>query len=451
MVTMASDAKSLTETVGFEQLKKHIHQTSWDDIIIESGLKKEEIIKVADLYIKAENTIICWGMGITQHKHGVATIQQMVNLLLLKGNIGKEGSGVCPVRGHSNVQGDRTMGIHEAPPQSFLDALQQEFKFTPPQEHGYNAVETIQAMYDNEVDFFMSMGGNFIAASPDTNFTTEAISNCKLTVQVSTKLNRSHLHTGQAALILPCLGRTEADLNKNNVQKITVEDSMSKVHQSFGLNDPASKELKSEPTIIARIAQHTFTNSTIDWQGFEKDYDTIRESIANVVSGFERYNAKVKQKNGFNLYNSASKRDWKTTSGKAEFHSITLPSTEIQENHFRLMTIRSHDQYNTTIYGLNDRYRDVKGERDVIFVNEEDMKSNNWSRGTKLTLTTQWNDDQTRTISGLKVIPYNIKKRCVAAYFPETNPLVPLQSTADKSHTPTSKFIVVEITKDRNA
>lgn len=434
-----------THTVGFETLQSSIESTTWETILEESGVVKSEIETVAKLYLESEATIVCWGMGITQHKYGVATIQQVVNLLLLKGNIGKSGSGVCPVRGHSNVQGDRTMGIHENPPQPFLDALEKEFRFRPPQEPGFNVVEAIEVMHKGEIDFFMSLGGNFIAAAPDTSYTNTALANTQLSVQVSTKLNRSHLFTGKEALILPCLGRTEKDIQNNEIRKVTVEDSMSMVHQTHGLNEPASNQLLAEPVIVARIAQETFKESSVDWKSFEVDYNTIRTSIERVVQGFEDFQKRVSQPHGFHLRNSAAVRDWNTISGKAEFRSIELPKMEVGTNQFRLMTIRSHDQYNTTIYGLNDRYRGVKGERDVLFMNDADIIENGWQAGQRVTVKSIWKDNVDRRVENLKITPYDIKKGSLAAYFPECNPLIPLNSHAEKSFTPTSKFVVVEI------
>ena len=433
--------------IGFEELKKDIENESWDKIEKESGLLLKEIELVAEIYKKSNATIICWAMGLTQQKHAVATLQYIVNLLLLKGNIGKKGAGACPVRGHSNVQGDRTMGIHENPPTWFLDKLQSVFNFEPPRNPGYNAVETLHALAENKVKVFMCLGGNYIAACPDFDFTRKAISNCELSVQVSTKLNRSHLETGQEALILPCLGRTEVDLQNGQKQKQTVEDSMSMVHATQGILTPISKELKSEPFIIASIAEKVFEKSAISWKNYQSNYDKIREDIAQVVVGFDDLNKKIKEKGGFYLGNSAADHHWKTSSKKAEFRIHPIPDLEIKSEHFRLTTVRSHDQYNTTVYGLNDRYRGVSGERNVLFMNETDALELKLKEGDKVTLTSFWKGEKYNKQMGLKIKFYEISRGCLASYFPESNILVPVDSYADKSFTPTSKFIEVSVEK----
>ena len=434
-------------TTGFEELKKDVAQTSWNIITEQSGLTREEITAAGNIYLKSSKTIACWAMGLTQHKYAVATIQQLVNLMLLKGNIGRPGAGLCPVRGHSNVQGDRTMGIIEKPKQELLDALERVFHFKPPQKPGYHTVAAIQAMNEGKVKIFIGLGGNFASATPDTQHTESALRKCDLTVHVSTKLNRSHLVTGKQALILPCLGRTEEDLQKKIPQKVTVEDSMSMVHASVGKNKPASTHLLSEPAIVACMAIASLPNTKTDWAGFSNDYDTIRTKIEAIFPAFKNFNERIKNPGGFQLQNSAREKTWKTATGKARFITSPLPTVTLREGQLRLMTIRSHDQYNTTIYGLDDRYRGVKGERKVIFMNPEDMTGLDLVVNEEVNIVSTSEDGTRRVANTFKVIPYDIPAGCAATYFPETNVLVPLDAVADKSHTPVSKFIVVTIEK----
>jgi molybdopterin-dependent oxidoreductase alpha subunit len=436
-----------THTTGFEQLKQDIDQTGWQHITEQSGLSKEEITAAATIYLKSGKTIVCWAMGLTQHKHAVITIQQIVNLLLLKGNIGRPGAGVCPVRGHSNVQGDRTMGIVENPKKDFLDSLERVFGFKPPQKSGYHTVEAIKAMQEGKIKVFVGMGGNFASATPDTYYTERAIQKCHLTVQISTKLNRSHLVTGKQALILPCLGRTEVDLQRGVPQKVTVEDSMSMVHASEGKNQPASPYLLSEPAIVACLAIASLPNTRIEWAALVENYDYIRNKIEEVFPAFKNFNDKIKEPGGFHLRNSASEKEWHTQTGKARFITSPLPKMEVEQGQFRLMTIRSHDQYNTTIYGLNDRYRGVKGERKVIFMNDEDISRSGLQAHDWVDITGVHTDGASRKVHGFKVIPYDIPQGCAAAYFPETNALVPIDAVADKSHTPLSKYIIITLEK----
>lgn len=435
------------ETTGFEDLKTQINNTSWNSLVEESGIEKHTIEEIAQLYIKANKTIICWAMGITQHKYAVPTIQQFTNLLLLKGNIGKKGSGVCPVRGHSNVQGDRTMGIHEKPSINFLNAIENTFSFSPPKKHGFDAVNSILALNEEKVKFFMGLGGNFISATPDTNLTERAMRKCDMTLHISTKLNRSHLVTGKEAFILPCLGRTEIDTQNGTEQFISVEDSMSMVHLSKGVNKPASNKLQSETYIVASIAEGLNNEANIPWKDFKTDYSLIRQKISEVITGFKGYNEKLKQPYGFFLGNTAAEWNWQTDNKKANFIPFEFQKNEQYNAPFKLMTIRSHDQYNTTIYGLNDRYRNVKNERKVIFINPSDLKALNSKKGDLVNINTIWHDNSHRTASGFKLIPYDIPKGCLGAYFPETNVLVPIDATAEKSNTPMSKFIPVTLTK----
>ena len=436
-----------SQTTGFEELKNQIKDTPWHSLTEESGINKATIEQIAQLYIDAENTIICWAMGVTQHKYAVPTIQQFTNLLLLKGNIGKKGSGVCPVRGHSNVQGDRTMGIHEKPSLEFLTAIEKTFHFSPPKEHGYDAVNSILALNDEKVKFFMGLGGNFISATPDTNLTENAMRKCDMTLHVSTKLNRSHLVTGKESFILPCLGRTEIDKQNGEEQYISVEDSMSMVHLSKGVNKPASNKLKSETFIIASIAEGLKNEAAIPWNEYKNNYSLIRDKISEVIKEFEGYNEKLKQPYGFFLGNTAADWNWQTKNKKANFIPFQFQRNEQYNAPFKLMTIRSHDQYNTTIYGLNDRYRNIKNERKIIFINPEDLRKLNHKQGDLIDIKTIWHDNNERIAKQFKLIPYDIPMGCLAAYFPETNVLVPIDATAEKSNTPMSKFIPVTLSK----
>ncbi len=529
-------------THGFDDFADSIRLTEWTDIERESGLTRAQLAQAADIYLHSHATIVCWGMGITQHRRSVATIQMLTNLLLMRGNIGKPGAGPCPVRGHSNVQGDRTMGIYEKPTNAFLDNLGKEFGFSPPREHGFDTIAAIEAMRDGHGKVFFAMGGNFAAATPDTNLTHAALRNCTLTVQVSTKLNRSHVVHGHDALILPCLGRTEIDLQASGPQAVTVEDSMSMVHLSSGMNPPASEQLLSEPAIVARLAAATLPQSTIPWCSLIEDYDRIRDRIANVIPGFEQFNAQVRHPGGFHLHHPARDRVFPTALGKAQFfaHSLAeerpspalwapsprkrgegsadtssdsdnaarenardshhfshhflgeggvhaanedddknedktppdeklsdenpsderlpgerpasaLPSPRLRGEGARragegpllqLMTIRSHDQYNTTVYSSNDRYRGVHGLRRVCFISRIDLDALDFADGDTVDLVSVWNDGE-RVAEHFRLVEYDIPAGCLASYFPETNALVPLGSHAERARTPASKSIPV--------
>ena len=386
-------------------------------------------------------------MGLTQHKNAVSNIQELVNLLLLKGSIAKKGAGTCPVRGHSNVQGDRTMGIWEKPPEFLTKNLKKTFDFDPPTRHGYDVVQAIKAMHENKAKVFIGMGGNFISATPDTEYTAEALKKCKLTVHVSTKPNRSHLIHGEKALILPVLGRSEEDVQKSGHQFVTVENSMGIVHSSKGNMPPSSEHIISEPELICRLANVLFKNDTIDWLGFKDDYSLIRDKIEAVIPGFTDYNKKVENPAGFYLPNNARSGDFtKTATGKANFTTHTVIPLELSEKELIMMTIRTHDQYNTTIYGLNDRYRGVYNERRVIFMNEEDMKDYGLENLNVVDIKSHFNGEE-RIAEKFKVVKYAIPRKCCATYFPETNVLVPIGSVAEKSNTPTSKFVKVTLTK----
>ncbi|MFZ6686652.1 FdhF/YdeP family oxidoreductase [Undibacterium sp. SXout11W] len=447
------DAAFIDEhTSHFDVFAADVEAESWDAITTESGLSKTQLQAVANTYMSAKSVIACWGMGITQHKHSVATIRMIVNLLLLRGNIGRPGAGPCPVRGHSNVQGDRTMGINEKPSAGFLKRLGEVFDFVPPVEHGYDTVGAIEAMLVDKSKVFFAMGGNFATATPDTELTHRALKQCALTVHVTTKLNRSHLICGRDALILPCLGRTEIDVQVSGPQAVSVEDSMSMVHLSSGINPPASPHLLSEPMIVARLAHATLKQkSKTDWMGLVANYDKIREKIAEVFVDFSDFNQRVKVPGGFHLRNTASERIWVTATGKANFYAYQVPrdlpihkarQTQVAPV-FNLATIRSHDQYNTTVYGLNDRYRGVFGERRVLFINKEDIAQLSMQAGDWVDLVSLAEDGTRREAKRFMLVEYNIPLGCLAAYFPETNGLVPLSSFADNARTPTSKSIPV--------
>ncbi|MFA5684340.1 MAG: FdhF/YdeP family oxidoreductase [Lysobacteraceae bacterium] len=443
-------------SAGFEAFAADVRAETWETIVEESGLDEAQIRHAGDIYLTAERVIACWGMGITQHKHSVATINMIVNLLLLRGHLGREGAGACPVRGHSNVQGDRTMMIWEKPPAAFLDRLQQVFGFEPPRREGYDTIGTIEAMLDGRAKVFFGMGGNFAIATPDSDATARGLRRCDLTVNVTTKLNRSHLIHGREALILPCLGRTEIDMQASGPQAVTVEDSMSMVHLSSGINPPASDELLSEPAIVARLAQATLgKRSRIPWLWLIEDYDRIRDLIARTFDDFHGFNARVRVPGGFRLSNSARDRIWLTPSGKAHFIAAAIPTeTPIHRARrqrgdravFTLTTIRSHDQYNTTVYGLNDRYRGVFGERRVLFIHADDIAALGMKAGDRVDLESLGDDGVKRVARHFLLVEYDIPRGCLAAYYPETNPLVPLSSYADESRTPTSKSLPVIVT-----
>ena len=443
-------------TEGFERLKADAEATDWADIEAQSGLTRAQLEVAAEIYANSDATIFTWAMGLTQHRHSVVTIQTLLDILLLKGNIGKPGAGACPVRGHSNVQGDRTMGITEHPSPAFLDRLEAAFPIKAPRHAGYGTVQAIQAMLDGKAKVFIGMGGNFAAATPDTQMTEIALAQTKLTVHIATKLNRSHLIVGEQALILPCLGRTEIDLQGGVAQMVTVEDSMSMVHGSGGINKPVSPHLLSEPAIVASMAKATLPDVKIDWDGFVADYSRIRSAIARVIPGFEGYNQKVSQPGGFHLRNPAREREWDTPGKKARLMGNPLPLPEFSETGmgtensprvFTLMSFRSHDQYNTTVYGYDDRYRGIFGYRRVLFMNREDMESEGLSVGDVVDIRTAIDDGVKRVAEGFRIVGYDIPRGQVASYYPETNVLVPLWSYGDRSMTPTSKSIPVVVFK----
>ncbi|MDX2678054.1 FdhF/YdeP family oxidoreductase [Streptomyces soliscabiei] len=435
-------------THGFEEFAGLARTTSWEDVLEATGLSEEEIRAAFREVLAAEKIVVCWAMGLTQHRHSVPTIREVVNFLLLRGNIGRPGAGLCPVRGHSNVQGDRTMGIHEKPGEDFLDALGAEFGFAPPRHHGHDAVETIRAMRDGEVKVFVGLGGNFVAAAPDTKVTERALRACRLTVQISTKLNRSHAVTGEQALILPCLGRTEADSRPWGPQLVTVEDSMGMVHLSRGRLAPASGHLLSEVAIICRMARAALgtDDPRVPWQDFEAHYDHIRDRVARVIPGFEEFNARVRQPGGFALpHPPRDERRFTTATGRANFTVNPLEILRVPEGRLLLQTLRSHDQYNTTIYGLDDRYRGIHQGRRVLFAHRDDLTARGLVDGDLVDIVSEYEDGVERRAPGFRTVAFPTPRGCCAAYFPETNVLVPLDSTAAVSNTPTSKSVVVRL------
>ena len=432
-------------TDGYEALRADIEASSWDDIVAGSGVDRETIHAMAKIVGDAKRVICCWAMGLTQHEEAVGTIQMVVNLLLLGGHMGRPGAGACPVRGHSNVQGDRTMGIYEKMPDPFLDRLGATFGFEPPRRHGLDTIDTIKAMRAGNIDVFFAMGGNFLSAAPDTLATAEGLRNCRLTVHVSTKPNRSHVVHGETALILPCLGRTERD------QPVSVEDSMSMVHLSRGTLEPVSEHLLAEVAIVCRVADAVLgPDSGIPWKSFSSDYDQIREKIEAVVPGFENFNQRVRQPGGFLLPNGARERSFDTATGQARFTVHAIPLRERPQGSLVMMTIRTHDQYNTTVYGLDDRYRGIHGGRRVVLMNGNDQAAFGVSSGDRVDLVSRY-DGVERRAEGFQVVDYPIPPGCCATYFPEANVLVPLGRSARKSNTPISKSVVVFVEKPGNS
>ncbi|WP_203337408.1 FdhF/YdeP family oxidoreductase [Nocardioides limicola] len=437
-----------THTHGFDEYAELLRAVDWAELERGSGLSVEQITEVAEFFRDSKATVLCWAMGLTQHRNSVAVIAEVVNLALLQGNIGKPGAGLCPVRGHSNVQGDRTMGIWERPPAAFLDALAAEFGIEPPREHGYSTVEAIAALRDDRARVFIGMGGNFVAAAPDTVATEAAMARADLTVHVSTKLNRSHVVTGRTALILPALGRSERDLTGGREQRVTVEDSMSAVHASRGPLTPASPHLRSEVDIVCSIAEATLgDDSSLPWSQFRADYSRIRQSIGRVVPGAAAYAEKVDVPGGFVMpHPPRDTRTFPTALGKAVFTASPVEILDVPEGRLLLQTLRSHDQFNTTIYGLDDRYRGVKGGRRVIFVHPDDVTALGFADGDLVDLTSEWLDGSERSAPSFRIVSYQQPRGCAAAYYPETNPLVPLESVALGSQTPTSKSVIIRLT-----
>ena len=434
-------------TTGFDAFIAALRAESWDVIVEQSGASRQKIRDAAKIAIEAERLIACWAMGLTQHRNSVATIQEVVNFLLLRGHMGRPGAGPCPVRGHSNVQGDRTMGIWERMDDAWLDRLGAEFHFEPPRAHGADTVQTIEAMRDGRIRVFVSLGGNFLSATPDTTLVAEALRRCTLTAHVATKLNRAHLVTGRAALILPCLDRSEHDMQQGGEQFITTEDSLGIVNRSQGIFAPASDELLSEPAIVCRMARATLgTRTAVDWEALSGDYRRIRDHVSRVVPGFERFEERVAA-GPFYLHNAV--RDdlrFDNAEGKAKFMVHPIPRHDLAPGRFLMMTIRSHDQFNTVVYGLDDRYRGVYGGRRVIFMNRDDMADAGVTEGDLVDLTSHFEGEE-RHAEHWMVVPYPIPRRSTATYFPEGNVLVPVRSVAERSNTPTSKSVEISIAK----
>ena len=435
-------------TAGFDEWREHVASVDWNVVTDATGLTVQQITTAAEMLRDSKATVFCWAMGLTQHRNAVATIKEVTNLALAQGNIGKRGAGLLPVRGHSNVQGDRTMGIWERVPERFLDAIESEFGFDPPRKHGLDTIDSIRAMRDGKAHFFLGLGGNFAQATPDSEVTFEALRRMRMTVHISTKINRSHLVTGNTALILPTLGRTEKDVQKSGPQWISVEDSTCSVHSSRGPLKPASEYLRSEIAILTGIAEATLGDRYgIDWKDMREDYRNIRTHIARVVGGCDGYEVNVRRPGGFILpHPPRDSRTFETPSGKAEFTSSPIDVLQVPDGHLLLQTLRSHDQFNTTIYGLSDRYRGIEGGRRVVFVHREDIAALGYRDGDFVDLVTKWDDDDVdRSASNFRIVEYDTPRGCAAAYYPETNPLVPLDSTATDSNCPTSKSVVIQL------
>jgi molybdopterin-dependent oxidoreductase alpha subunit len=458
-----------SKTQGIEDFLKNLQNADFQELVKESGVSEKQIREAADVIAAKKNIIVCWAMGLTQHKNAVGNIQEIVNLLLLRGSIGRKGAGTCPVRGHSNVQGDRTMGIWEEPPTWLLDNIQKVFGFDPPREHGYNTVKAIQAMHEGKGKVFFALGGNFLSATPDTNYTAEALKKCHLTVHVSTKLNRSHLVTGEIALILPCLGRTDIDRQASGEQFVSCENSMGVVSSSKGVLEPCSTDLKSEVAIVCELA-NAVLNSTKpskglkplegsglpNWLKLKENYDEIRILIEKTIRGFDNFNEKVRRPEGFYLPNGAREQQFNTASGKAHFTINPISKLVVNKGEYVMMTIRSHDQFNTTIYGLNDRYRGIFNERRIILMNEKDLNmeerhpDGSGTEGVRpndiVDLYSHYNGVE-RKAERFIVVPYDIPQGNVATYFPEANTLIPVDEYADKSFTPISKSVIISLKK----
>jgi molybdopterin-dependent oxidoreductase alpha subunit len=434
-------------THGFDAFAEDIRGSAWNDILRACGLERQQLERVAAIYMRARAVIVCYGMGITQHRHGTANVQHLVNLLLLCGNFGKPGAGICPVRGHSNVQGDRTVGIDEKPKPELLDQIEKVFGFAPPRAHGHNVVHAVQAMVEGGAKVFVGLGGNFVRAVPDWTIAEKAMRGLRLTVGINTKLNRGHLVHGERALILPCLARSDIDVQGGGRQSVTVEDSMSMVHASSGLVEPPSEHLKSEVAIVCGMAKATLPESGIDWDFYVDDYDRIRDKIEAVFPQlFADFNRRIRKPGGFHLTNPPRERIWNTATGRANFLVFEGLSEDPKigdANALRLTTLRSHDQYNTTIYGLDDRYRGVFGGRMVAFMNEADMHARGIAPEGLVEIESLAEDGKRRIVQGFHAKPHNIAAGCIGAYYPETNPLLPLAHHDVKSGTPAAKSIPV--------
>ncbi|MEP2771063.1 MAG: FdhF/YdeP family oxidoreductase [Fulvivirga sp.] len=435
-------------TSGYESFLSDLDKYDLSELISQTSVSREKIEEAVDLLAQKSKIIVCWAMGLTQHKNAVDNVREIVNLLLLKGSIGKPGAGTCPVRGHSNVQGDRTMGIWEILKPDLASKLKENFDFNPPVENGYDVVESIKAMGEGKAKVFFAMGGNFLSATPDTEYTAKALQQCDLTVHVSTKLNRSHLIHGKEAIILPCLGRTEIDKQASGTQFVTVENSTGVVHKSQGGKKPATDQLLSEPKIVAELAKATLGERTsVDWDDLVANYDNIRDAIERTIPGFDNYNQRVRRAGGFYLPNGAREGDFKTDTGKANFTINENPDHKLASDEYLMMTIRSHDQYNTTIYGLHDRYRGIFNERRIVMMNESDMQAAGLNTKDVVDIVSTY-DGVDRVARKFLVIPYDIPRKCIGTYFPEANPVIPHNHFARGSKTPISKSVVVKLVKD---
>ena len=434
-------------THGIDDYRALVEATPWADLVRDSGIEEPGIRKLADSYVASKRVIIAWCLGLTQHEHGVDTVREIVNLLLLRGNIGREGAGPCPIRGHSNVQGNRTCGVNHRPDKAFLDRLADVCGIDPPREHGLGTVATIEAMHTGDVKVFVALAGNFALAAPDIPYTFGALRNCALTVQVSTKLNRSHIVHGKRALILPCLGRTEKDRQATGEQGITVEDSMSMVHISYGMKEPGSPQLRSECAILAGMAQATLPDSKTPWQDYAGDYDRIRDTMGRVLEGFEDFNSRARQPHGFRIGQRARERVFETPSGRAEFSLAPLPDdVDPGKGRLTLTTVRSHDQFNTTIYSNDDRYRGLKGLRTVVFMNEDDMRDRGIEQFDLVDVKSFSKDGTERAVHGYRAVRYEIPAGCAAGYMPELNVLCGIADFSTQSEQPVTKHLVVEVT-----
>jgi molybdopterin-dependent oxidoreductase alpha subunit len=434
-------------THGIDEYRALVAATAWTDLVRDSGVDEVGIRELADSYLGSKRVIIAWCLGLTQHEHGVDTVAEVVNLLLLRGHIGREGAGPCPIRGHSNVQGNRTCGINHRPDEAFLDRLSEVCGFDPPREHGLGTVETIEAMRSGDVKVFVALGGNFALATPDQIITFQALRNCELTVQVSTKLNRSHIVHGKRALILPCLARSDKDNQAGGEQGVTVEDAMSMVHISYGMKQPASPHMRSECAIIAGMARATLPEGKSPWQNYVDDYDRIRDTMARVLDGFEDFNARARHPHGFRIRQLARERVFQTPSGRAEFSHAPLPDdVDPGEGRLLLTTVRSHDQFNTTIYSNDDRYRGLKGLRTIVFLNEYEMRDRGLEEFDLVDITSFSKDGTQRTVHGYRAVRYQIPTGCAAGYMPELNVLCGIADVSTQSGQPVTKHLVVEVT-----
>jgi len=430
---------------GFEAYAADLRVVSWDEIVASSGIAKGRIFEIAEVLAKAKGVVACWAMGLTQHKNAVPTIRELVNVMLLRGNVGRPRAGLLCVRGHSNVQGDRTMGVWEKMDDAFLDRLGKEFDFSPPREHGLDTVGTIQAMLEGRVKTFISLGGNFLSAAPDTHRVAEGLRNCGLTVSIATKLNRSHLVTGDTALILPCLSRTERDEQASGLQFATVEDTVSAISASRGLLRAASPNLRSEAAIVAGLAGATLRGKhPLDWSALVANYDQIRDHVSRVVDGFENFNERVRSGEPFYAPVEAKVRKFPTKTGRANFTVNAITKLDVRPGELVMMTLRTHDQFNTVVYGLDDRYRGIYGGRRVIFLNLDDVAERGLRDGQLVDITSRFGE-QLRTVERFRIVGYDIPRGCAATYYPETNPLVQLESHADISGTPASKSVIIKI------